>query len=184
MDTKVLITNTRENELQFDIIVEGTSVEGMRVRFVIKDEGVEHVFSCVQSATAKQLTVIIPKLSYLKPGSYNFYIEVITNGYYFEPYSDILEVIAEPIVRPSGTETRLPVPVIDAIAVKGGKTVKVQGETKSPNKDNAIKDVLKRVNITSLEVKPAPSPMLKKRNTANTPAPKKRTVVMTNKTDK
>lgn len=166
METQVLITNVRENELQFDISIEGTNVEDMRARFVIKDNGVDHVFPCVQSDTANRLNVIIPKLDYLKPGSYEFYVEVITNGYYFEPYQDTLTVVSTPIVKPSGTETRLPTPNINTIKVKGGATIDIRNESApslNPTKDAAIKELLKNVNVTSLEVKSNESPALKKR---------------------
>ena len=119
MDTKVSITNSRENELQFDITVEGTSVKDMRARFVIKTDGVEYVFPCKQSDKARRLTVIIPKMAHLKTGEYDFYIEVITNGYYFDPYKGKLEVTPEPTVTQTDVRKRLPVPVIKAVKVKG-----------------------------------------------------------------
>ena len=65
MDNNVTISNSHENELQFDVSVEGTDVTQMRVRFVIKVGDVNYSFKCKQGDEAAKWVVNIPALSHI-----------------------------------------------------------------------------------------------------------------------
>ena len=113
MDTTVSITNSRETELQFDISVEGVDVTTMEARFVIEADGVKYSFECKQSDEAGKWVVRIPALPHLKHGEYDFHIEIITNGYYFNPYHGKVNVTPEPTVSKSEVKNdKPPVPVV------------------------------------------------------------------------
>ena len=132
MDTSVSTTNSRENELQFDISVEGTDVSEMRARFVIKTDDVNYTFDCKQGDEAAKWVVKIPALPQLKSGTYDFYVEIITNGYYFDPYKGKVEVTPEPTVSQSDVKTKKPsVPVVKPIVVKSKKPEEEQEEKDS-----------------------------------------------------
>jgi len=98
MSALVSITNIQDNELQFDIAVKGTAVSDMRVRFVIAYGAVSFSYVCKQGTEAAQWIVQIPKPDYIDGGSYDFRVEIITNGYYFEPYKGTVHVSSEPSV--------------------------------------------------------------------------------------
>lgn len=108
MDTTVSITNSRETELQFDISVEGVDVTTMEARFVIEADGVQYSFKCNQGDEAAKWVVLIPAMSHLKHGEYDFHIEIITNGYYFNPYHGKVNVTPEPTVSKSEVKNDKP----------------------------------------------------------------------------
>ena len=113
MDTTVSITNSRETELQFDISVEGVDVTTMEARFVIEADGVQYSFDCKQGDEAAKWVVKIPPMPHLKHGEYDFHIEIITNGYYFNPYHGTVKVTPEPTVSKSEVKNdKPPAPVV------------------------------------------------------------------------
>jgi len=108
MDTTVSITNSRETELQFDISVEGVDVTTMEARFVIEADGVQYAFKCTQGDEAAKWVVLIPAMPHLNHGEYDFHIEIITNGYYFNPYHGKVKVTPEPTVSKSEVKNDKP----------------------------------------------------------------------------
>jgi len=202
MDTSVSITNSRENELQFDISVEGTDVSEMRARFVIETDDVNYSFDCKQGDEAAKWVVKIPALPQLKSGTYDFYVEIITNGYYFDPYKGKVDVTPEPTVSQSDVETKKPsVPVVKPIVVKSKKSeedkkdspsVEESEEIRNKNlvdtflknkrtkpvikeskKDKAVRDALKEFKDERIKVK---SSRPAKRKLDTTIVPKKRDI--------
>jgi len=92
MDNLVTISNTKENVLEFDVEIEGIDSNGMSVRFIIEASGVELGFDS-KKQTEKKWTVNIPALSILEKTSYPFHIDVIVDGYYFEPLHGSVNVV-------------------------------------------------------------------------------------------
>lgn len=109
MDNNVTISNSHESELQFDVSVEGTDVEDMQVRFVVKTKNINYSFLCKQGDEAAKWVVTIPAMKQLKSGDYDFVIEVITNGYYFDPYKGKVEVAPTPTVKAASSKPQKPV---------------------------------------------------------------------------
>ena len=56
------ITNSHENELKFDVSVEGTDVSKMVVRFVINTPNVSYTFDCKKGSEAAKWVVDIPAM--------------------------------------------------------------------------------------------------------------------------
>lgn len=118
MSAVVAITKAQNNELQFDMSVGGTDVRDIIARFVIEGDGVSYVFACKQGDEAAKWITNIPAPTYLLDNKYTFHIEVITNGYYFEPFSGVVNVSDEPQVSLSQSSTP-PAPIITDIAISG-----------------------------------------------------------------
>jgi len=97
MDNNVVtITNTKDNTLEFTLHVQGLREEGKPlVRFVIKTEGVCLTYPCNMTEEGKWEVVIV-KAGFFERTTYNFFIEVIADGYYFEPLSGTVNVVGSP----------------------------------------------------------------------------------------
>ena len=201
MDTIVSITNSRETELQFDISVEGVDVSTMEARFVIEADGVQYAFECKQGDEAAKWVVKIPAMPHLKHGEYKFHIEIITNGYYFNPYRGKVKVTPEPTVARSEVKNdKPPTPVvkISQPEVKKEKSVPVVAEEEEPvpgdlldafmksvqdkprhvdtAQDKAVKEALKNFSAKPLDVKLPPVAPVSKPVKPSTVPPKQRAV--------
>lgn len=103
----VTINNTKETEFNFDINIKGISPEDLRglskVRFVIEDVNDYNLtFKCERRELEQETTswyVKIPALTQLKRTSYTFHIEVIVDGFYFEPASGPLYIVSTPNIE-------------------------------------------------------------------------------------
>lgn len=98
MTESISIVKTRDNELEFDINITGAQKKAPVVRLVIEAPKVHYSFDCNNIEGDKWL-VAIPPLPQLTRKSYPFRLEVIIDGYFFEPYRKTLSVIPEPIVK-------------------------------------------------------------------------------------
>jgi len=98
MTESISIVKTRDNELEFDINITGAQKKEPVVRLVIEDRKVHYSFDCTNPEGNKWL-VAIPPLPQLTRKAYPFRLEVIIDGYFFEPYRKTMAVIPEPIVK-------------------------------------------------------------------------------------
>ncbi len=98
MKDDISIVNTRENVLEFDINIRGGDNKVPDVRFVIEDKGIVYGFICVNEDKDKWM-VTIPEMPQLTKKAYPFKLEVVIDGYYFEPYRKSLFIIEEPEVE-------------------------------------------------------------------------------------
>lgn len=88
----VTITNVKDNTLEFNLSIEGIGAADPTVRFVIKTENVNLTFIATQIEKTTW-GVTIPALSFLKRTAYDYVIEVILDGYYFEALKGTIDVI-------------------------------------------------------------------------------------------
>lgn len=98
MTNNISIINTTNNDLHLDVAVDGVDVGDMVVRFVIDMGDVCHTYQCKQGSEAARWDVHIPSPSYIPMGEYTFRVEIVTNGYFFAPYSGTIHVSTTPIV--------------------------------------------------------------------------------------
>lgn len=108
MDNVVIITNTKSNEIEFDIDIQGLETEDMVVRFVIQTSEVLFAFPCRKED--KKWVVTIPKLSYLEQTAFPFFIEVMTDGYYFEAIRGTVNVVGSPELYTSAPKNKAMAP--------------------------------------------------------------------------
>ena len=101
MSTTIKLSNSKDTELEFDVAIQGLTEETAAkadVRFVIANADGKFNMSvgCVKSQGTKWLARIpAPKL---QESSQDFRVEVIVDGYYFEPAAGKLQLISEPTV--------------------------------------------------------------------------------------
>lgn len=122
MENVISIVNTRENPLEFDISIQGITDKETSVKFVIETNPVHFGFICKEGDAGKWI-VTIPPLPHIERVSYPFHIEIVVDGYYFEPYSGTLTVTAEPEVTASDVHKTRPViaPVVKSVTVQEEK---------------------------------------------------------------
>jgi len=92
MDKLVTISNVKENVLEFDVEVEGVDTTDMAVRFIIEASGMELGFDSKKGKKTKW-SVDIPALAILEKTTYPFHIDIIVDGYYFEPLRGSVNVV-------------------------------------------------------------------------------------------
>ena len=118
MDNIISIVKNRENELEFDMEIAGAKQQGTQARFVIEATPVHYSFSCQNPGEGAKWSVIIPPLPNLESVAYPFRLEVIIDGYYFEPFRGTVQITAEPTVSPSSAHVaHPPQPVVKMASV-------------------------------------------------------------------
>lgn len=132
MENVISIVNTRENPLEFDISIQGVDDKETSVKFVIETNPVHFCFLCEKGDGDKWI-VNIPPLPHIERVSYPFHIEIVVDGYYFEPYSGTLIVTAEPEVTASDVHKTRPViaPVVKSVNVQEDEEVITDDEFQS-----------------------------------------------------
>jgi len=91
MDNVITITNVRKNDLDFDLSIEGIEDANAKVRFVIKTDKVDFAFPCTRDGA--KWSVEIPEMVQLERTMYPFCIEVVCEGYFFEPMKGQVNVV-------------------------------------------------------------------------------------------
>lgn len=95
MAESVVISNIKENILEFDAEVKGIKDPKMSVCFVIKTDMVDLSFAA-KHERGNTWSVVIPPIKMLEIGDVHPYlITVVVEGYHFEPMSGRVEVIGE-----------------------------------------------------------------------------------------
>ena len=144
MTESISIVKTRDNELEFDINIRGAQKQNPVVRLVIEDRKVHYSFACNNTDGDKWI-VAIPPLPQLTRKAYPFRLEVIIDGYFFEPYRKTMSVIPEPVVKSGKVAEKHPEkPVVNKkkpAAPKKKTVVKKRAESKPAKKVVAKEEV-------------------------------------------
>jgi len=134
MDNLVTISNKKDNVLEFDVDVQGIDTNDMTVRFIIEASGMELGFDSKKQSERKW-SVEIPALSMLDTTAYPFHIDIIVDGYYFEPLRGSVNVVGTHEVyasKPENVTLSPGKPKLDDI-IKSSKV------SKEPLKDEEVK---------------------------------------------
>jgi hypothetical protein len=120
----IKINPAKPCELEFDVTIQGLEDSTTpTVRFVLGgSQGFECSFPCDQNDDSKWVAKM-PALPFLKDNSVKFRVEVIVDGYYFEPAMGVAYLVTDPSVKfqPSVTKP----------TVTTSFTVKQEGEPKA-----------------------------------------------------
>lgn len=102
----IRLNQKHDTEFEFEVTVQGISVDSpedaAKVRFVIKTSDDYCIrFHCSRrEGTSNKWVVVFPPLDFInKDKAYDFTIEVIIDGYYFEPLQSTLMFITDPQVQ-------------------------------------------------------------------------------------
>ena len=142
MENVVSIIKSRDNELEFDISIQGVEDEGTQVRFVIDAEPAALVFNCTHKEDDKWV-VTVPPMPQIEAKSYDFRIEIVVSGYFFTPFNGTINVTNEPEVKSSGVGAPMVAPVVSgSIKVNGEaaeeKEMKAEEPTKAEEKEEKV----------------------------------------------
>ena len=94
MDNLININNTKENVLEFELLIEGANSSEAECHFVITADGMDLRFPAILEDAAKNLwSVKIPALDFVDRTTYNCYTEVVTEGQYFKPMKGNVNIV-------------------------------------------------------------------------------------------
>jgi len=154
MDKKISIVNTRDNEFEFDISIEGVKTEEMVVSFVIETKEVNLQFPCKKEG--EKWAVVVPPMPLLELASYPFCVTIVVDGYFFKPFEGTAMVIHEPTVK-SGEAKKMAPPVVTMKAKEEDEEEEEKPKKKPVRKKRvAKKKVAKKVEKKEEPVKEEP----------------------------
>lgn len=94
MENLININNTKENTLEFEMVIEGGSTTEVDCNFVIVTKDMELRFPAALSEGKQgHWSVNLPAMNFLERTAYKCYTEVVTEGQYFKPMSGNLNVV-------------------------------------------------------------------------------------------
>jgi len=153
-----------ENELTFQINIEGNSPGAAKCRLMLENKGLNLLFEA-NSHTKGEISVILPPLSHvLKEGEYDMKLEVVVDDKFFEPLSltgnfeKNVKVTAEAVVRKTTRkQTNVTANILAEekapISVKNSKTSNTQKLNDSTKKTQGPKArTRKRKNISDKDI--------------------------------
>jgi hypothetical protein len=136
MENVVSINHTKENIIEFDISIEGIETKDISVRFIIDAKNMNIGFDA-KKKKGDTWTVKIPAITVLEKTAYNFKIEVIADGYYFQPMDGVINVVGS-------AELYSTVPKNITIEPKNKKEDKKDKKTKVTKENTYIKKTKNR----------------------------------------
>ncbi len=94
MDNVININNTKENTLEFEMVIEGTTTKEVDCNFVIVAKGMELRFpAALTEGKVDHWTVTLPEMGFLERTAYQCYTEVVAEGQYFKPMEGNVNVV-------------------------------------------------------------------------------------------
>lgn len=91
MENLVILNETKNDDIEFELNVEGVDTKDMRVLYILETKEYSMAFKC-QNKNKNTWSVTIPPLPHIEPTSYKYHIDVITDGYYFEPLKGVANI--------------------------------------------------------------------------------------------
>lgn len=125
-DTIIKINPNKPSELEFEVSVQGSEdSDAPVVRIVVEgSKNFLSVFPCEQVADSKSKWIArLPKLTHIEASEVNFFVEVIVDGYYFQPASGVVHMLTNPTVQLSTQKKSTKPSVSTSFSVKQDKPV-------------------------------------------------------------
>lgn len=101
--TTIKINPAKNSDLEFDVMIQGIDdINIPAVRFVITSEVAQcdYAFRCKRVEGEKYKWVAsLPALEHVKESTVPFHVEVIVDGYYFEPAQGTVILVTDPTVK-------------------------------------------------------------------------------------
>lgn len=161
------IVKSRTNKLEFEVSIKGGGDDKTpTIRFVLEDKDMNYTFDCVNEED-NIWVVTIPPMPQLTKKRYPFRVEVIIDGYYFEPFRKTLSIITDPEVDIADPDVKRPKTKVSTKKeeaprpkkkrpVKRTEKLPVERKEKLPVKKKIAKEDLEEI-ISNLHT-PAPKP--------------------------
>lgn len=93
MENVININNTKENTLEFEMVIEGAQTSDVDCNFVIVAKGMELRFPAGLTEDSKRWSVKLPAMDFLERTAYKCYTEVVAEGQYFKPMEGNVNVV-------------------------------------------------------------------------------------------
>jgi len=129
----VALTNKKKNEIEFELEVEGLTVDPSSIRFIIETAEMDYAFKC-KKKKGKKYAVTIPPLPQLEKTLYPFRIEAVIDGYHFTPMEGQVNVSGSFDVYASDAKNTTVAPPSKKVAKT---SVSKEVEEKKPDADIA-----------------------------------------------
>lgn len=103
-DNIVRINNKKDSELSFEVTIQGITAETpddlLKCRFVVEGSSFDIALPCHRvPETENRWAVVVPPLPFLKGDTHGFRLELVVDGYFFEPAAGNLIFVSEPEVN-------------------------------------------------------------------------------------
>tara|TARA_R110001592_G_scaffold342336_1_gene632121 strand:+ start:2882 stop:3406 length:525 start_codon:yes stop_codon:yes gene_type:complete len=152
--SKIDLLLDEENELTFQINIEGNSPGSAKCRLMLENKGLNLLFEA-NSHQKGEISVILPPLAHvLKEGEYDMKLEVVVDDKFFEPltltgnFEKNVKVTAEAVVRRvSKKQTNVSAAILSEtspIKVRNSKTSAVSNKSRPVAQKQAIKENTKK----------------------------------------
>jgi len=159
MDNVITISNVKQNTLEFDISMDGVSADVV-VRFVIETGNMEIGFVAAKTTTGKW-EVTIPALKFLKGSNYDFRIDVVTSGYYFEPLRGAIAIKSSKAPKTSkATKAKIDAKV-SQITKAAAMTADIVDDKTNDAEEKVVKKEEKKIEGKSDDKEPESFPSVK-----------------------
>lgn len=102
----IKINPSKPCELEFDVTIQGSDEEKPVVRFVMSGcEGYDCMFPC-EHIEGSKWRANLPVLTHFTKPTVHFRVEVIIDGYYFEPADGTVQMMTDPSVKVSSKSSK------------------------------------------------------------------------------
>ena len=140
MENIVTINNTKENTFELNVSVQGLTSPDIRVWFTISANGMDISFPCEREGHGDKWICTVPPLPFIQQTAYPCSLQVVGDGYYFEPFNGTLNVVGDAEIYSSTPKNVTVKPANrqaegsaeDEIDVKQSKNKEAKVETVSP----------------------------------------------------
>lgn len=153
MSSKIDLMIDEENELTFQVNIQGTRPSGAKCRLMLESKGMSLAFEGRNNGD--EVSVVLPPLDHiLKEGTYDMILEVVVDDRFFEPlklqgeFEKRLKVTAEAVTVRSKPKVSTSAALVEV--KKNTKSANVNVKNKSFNQ---IKESIKETNNSKNEIK-------------------------------
>lgn len=158
--TTITINPTKNSDLEFDVMIQGLDGGELPVvKFVITSEaaGCDYAFRCskVEGEDAKNRWLAkLPALQHIKENSVKFHVEVIVEGYYFEPAQGTVTLISDPSVKFQPTVSKPTVTTSFTVRQEPDKEEPKKEPVKTDDKEEEDEEITGQYAPTNALLKP------------------------------
>lgn len=133
----IKINPSKNSDLEFDVMIQGIDdINIPVVKFVITSEaaGCDYAFRCKRVDGDKNKWLAkLPALAHIKENSVKFHVEVIIDGYYFEPAHGDVYLVTDPSVKFQPTASKPSVTTSFTVKQDKDPTIQVAEDQELPN---------------------------------------------------
>jgi hypothetical protein len=178
----ITLNRSKQTVVEFDVKIEGASIEEATTKFVLHCTGFMLSVECVK-VSPNSFTATIPPIPFIDKGVHDCHIEVVINNQLFTPLNGNVTVVDDvsvavtpspttpkPVMKTEENEESVedvqPRSIIQSIMAKHTQTDESVDSTADNKKDHKVREILESLNITPAPKKKTPKTSSLKRLTA------------------